>query len=115
MDDVLTIGSNKTKIDGRSKKKIEEEARKKGREIADKLEKKQFRTQFLQIYDEVTRNDKTVEEVLEEVKQKKSRITFSARDFIQNFDNEKIKRWINEEIKMREEGVNDKMQNILNS
>lgn len=101
MSDVLTIGSDKAKIDDRTNQKKIEEAKKKAKEIAEQMVKKQFRTPFIQVYNEVTFNNKTVEDVIEEVNQKKSRMTKVARDYVLNFETERIKQWIEDENNKR--------------
>lgn len=101
MSDVLTIGSDKAKIDDRANQKKIEEAKKKAKEIAEEMVKKQFRTPFIQVYNEVTFNNKTVEDVIEEVNQKKSPMTKVARDYVLNFETERIKQWIEDENNKR--------------
>ena len=88
-----------------------EEAQKKAKEIAEKMVKKQFRTMFLQVYDEVQNHGKTVEDVIEEVNQKKSRMTRSARDFVLNFEPDRIKQWIEDENKDREQALEERLNN----
>ena len=81
------------------------EAKQKAKEIAEKMVKKQFRTMFLQVYEEILKG-KTLEDITEEINQKKSRMTRSARDFVINFEPERIKQWIDDETKEREAAFN---------
>lgn len=102
MSDVVTIGSKDvTKTDEQIKEQKIKEAQEKAKQIAEQMVKRQFRTPFLQVYNEVTFKGKTVENVIEEVNQKKSNMTKIARDFVVNFETERIKQWIDDENKMR--------------
>lgn len=87
-----------------------EEAKKKAKEIAEKMVKKQFRTMFLQVYNEVENNGKVLEDVIAEVNQKKSHMTRSARDFVLNFEPDRIKQWIEDENKERQEALNKRLE-----
>ena len=100
MSEVKTIGSKEVITDGQKqeelkKQKMEETAKK----IAENEVKRQFRTPFLQVYNEVVNNNKTIEDLVEEVSQKKSRMTKFGRDYVTNFDPDRIRQWIEDEKK----------------
>lgn len=102
MSDVVTIGSKEVvPADEQKQQELREqqikEAQEKAKKIAEQMVKKQFRTPFLQVYNEVTFKGKTVEDVIEEVNQKKSNMTRVAREFVLNFELERIKQWIEDE------------------
>lgn len=103
MSEVKTIGSKEVKTDEQKqeelKQKKAEEAKEVAKKIAENIVKKQFRTPFLQVYNEVINNNKSVEDLVEEVKQKKSRMTKFARDYVTEFDPDRIRQWIDDEKK----------------
>ena len=116
--EVRTIGSKEVgespeeraaREDELKQQKIEE-TKQKAKEIAEKMVKKQFRTMFLQVYNEVQNKGKTLEEVIEEINQKKSNMTRSARDFVLNFEPDRIKQWIEDENKERQEALNKQLE-----
>lgn len=112
---VRTIGSKEVGESPEEKAQREEElkeqkiaeAQAKAKEIAEKMVKKQFRTMFLQVYDEIQSKGKTLEDVIEEINQKKSNITRSARDFVLNFEPDRIKQWIEDENNDREKALQE--------
>lgn len=92
MSDILTIGSkeiNNTKQ--LEKKLIEEKAKKAAQEIL----KKKFKTQLSQVVDEINKG-KTLEQVIDDVNNKHSNLTRSARDFVISFKEDVLKEWIND-------------------
>lgn len=101
MSEVKTIGSKEVKTDEQKqeelKQKKAEEAKESAKKIAENIVKKQFRTPFLQVYNEVINNNKSVDDLIEEVKQKKSKMTKFARDYVTEFDTDRIKQWIEDE------------------
>lgn len=101
MSEVKTIGSKEVKTDEQKqeelKQKKAEEVKEVAKKIAENLIKKQFRTPFLQVYNEVINNKKSVEDLIEEVKQKKSKMTKFARDYVTEFEADRIKQWIEDE------------------
>ena len=101
MSDVVTIGSTQVqgKTEEQKKEEIQKAAEENAKKIAENVIKKQFRTPFLQVYNEVVNNNKTIEDLLEEVKQKRSRMTKFARDYVTEFKAETIKEWIEDEKK----------------
>ena len=115
---VRTIGSKEVGESPEEKAQREEElkeqkiaeAQAKAKEIAEKMVKKQFRTMFLQIYDEIQNKGKTLEDVIEEVNQKKSNMTRSARDFALNFEPDRIKQWIEDENNDREKALQEHLK-----
>ena len=112
---VRTIGSKEVGESPEEKAQREEElkeqkiaeAQAKAKEIAEKMVKKQFRTMFLQVYDEIQSKGKTLENVIEEINQKKSNMTHSARDFVLNFEPDRIKQWIEDENNDRERALQE--------
>lgn len=115
---VRTIGSKEVGESPEDKAQREEElkeqkiaeAQAKAKEIAEKMVKKQFRTMFLQVYDEIQNKGKTLENVIEEVNQKKSNMTRSARDFVLNFEPDRIKQWIEDENNDREKALQEHLK-----
>ena len=115
---VRTIGSKEVGESPEDKAQREEElkeqkiaeAQAKAKEIAEKMVKKQFRTMFLQVYDEIQNKGKTLEDVIEEVNQKKSNMTRSARDFVLNFEPDRIKQWIEDENNDREKALQEHLK-----
>lgn len=115
---VRTIGSKEVGESPEDKVQREEElkeqkiaeAQAKAKEIAEKMVKKQFRTMFLQVYDEIQNKGKTLEDVIEEVNQKKSNMTRSARDFVLNFEPDRIKQWIEDENNDREKALQEHLK-----
>lgn len=115
---VRTIGSKEVGESPEDKAQREEElkeqkiaeAQAKAKEIAEKMVKKQFRTMFLQVYDETQNKGKTLEDVIEEVNQKKSNMTRSARDFVLNFEPDRIKQWIEDENNDREKALQEHLK-----
>lgn len=116
--EVRTIGSKEVgespeeraaREDELKQQKIEE-AKQKAKEIAEKMVKRQFRTMFLQVYDKVQNQGKALEEVIDEVNKKKSNMTRSARDFVLNFEPDRIKQWIEDENKERQEALNKQLE-----
>lgn len=115
---VRTIGSKEVGKSPEDKAQREEElkeqkiaeAQAKAKEIAEKMVKKQFRTMFLQVYDEIQNKGKTLEDVIEEVNQKKSNMTRSARDFVLNFEPDRIKQWIEDENNDREKALQEHLK-----
>lgn len=115
---VRTIGSKEVGESPEEKAQREEElkeqkiaeAQAKAKEIAEKMVKKQFRTMFLQVYDEIQNKGKTLEDVIEEVNQKKSNMTRSARDFVLNFEPDRIKQWIEDENNDREKALQEHLK-----
>jgi len=115
---VRTIGSKEVGESPEEKAQREEElkeqkiaeAKAKAKEIAEKMVKKQFRTMFLQVYDEIQNKGKTLEDVIEEINQKKSRMTRSARDFALNFEPDRIKQWIEDENNDREKALQENLK-----
>lgn len=115
---VRTIGSKEVGESPEDKSQREEElkeqkiaeAQAKAKEIAEKMVKKQFRTMFLQVYDEIQNKGKTLEDVIEEVNQKKSNMTRSARDFVLNFEPDRIKQWIEDENNDREKALQEHLK-----
>ena len=115
---VRTIGSKEVGESPEDKAQREEElkeqkiaeAQAKAKEIAEKMVKKQFRTMFLQVYDEIQNKGKTLEDVIEEVNQKKSNMTRSARDFVLNFEPDRIKQWIEDENNEREKALQEHLK-----
>ena len=98
MSEIKTIGSKEVVTnEEQMKQKKAEEAKKAAKKIAENIVKKQFRTPFLQVYNEVINNNKSVEDLIEEVKQKKSRMTKFARDYVTEFETDRIKQWIEDE------------------
>jgi len=101
MSEIKTIGSKEVKTDEEKqeelKQKKAEEAKEAAKKIAENIIKKQFRTPFLQVYNEVVNNNKTVENLIEEVKQKKSLMTKFGRDYVTEFEIDRIKQWIEDE------------------
>lgn len=102
MSDVVTIGSKEVvPSDEQKQQELREkqikEAQEKAKKVAENIVKKQFRTPFLQVYNEVALKGKSVEDVIEEVNQKNSNMTKVARDFVVNFETERIKQWIEDE------------------
>ena len=112
---VRTIGSKEVGESPEEKAQREEElkeqkiaeAQAKAKEIAEKMVKKQFRTMFLQVYDEIQSKGKTLEDVIEEINQKKSNMTHSARDFVLNFEPDRIKQWIEDENNDRKKALQE--------
>ena len=117
---VRTIGSKEVGESPEEKAQREEElkeqkiaeAKAKAKEIAEKMVKKQFRTMFLQVYDEIQNKGKTLEDVIEEINQKKSRMTRSARDFALNFEPDRIKQWIEDENNDREKALQEHLKRM---
>lgn len=115
---VRTIGSKEVGESPEDKAQREEElkeqkiaeAQAKAKEIAEKMVKKQFRTMFLQVYDEIQNKGKTLEDVIEEVNQKKSNMTRSARDFVLNFEPDRIKQWIEDENNDMEKALQEHLK-----
>ena len=115
---VRTIGSKEVGESPEDKAQREEElkeqkiaeAQAKAKEIAEKMVKKQFRTMFLQVYDEIQNKGKTLEDVIEEVNQKKSNMTRSGRDFVLNFEPDRIKQWIEDENNDREKALQEHLK-----
>ena len=115
---VRTIGSKEVGESPEDKAQREEElkeqkiaeAQAKAKEIAEKMVKKQFRTMFLQVYDETQNKGKTLEDVIEDVTQKKSNMTRSARDFVLNFEPDRIKQWIEDENNDREKALQEHLK-----
>lgn len=115
---VRTIGSKEVGESPEEKAQREEElkeqkiaeAQAKAKEIAEKMVKKQFRTMFLQVYDEIQNKGKTLEDVIEEINQKKSNMTRSARDFALNFEPDRIKQWIEDENNDREKALQEHLK-----
>ena len=115
---VRTIGSKEVGESTEDKAQREEElkeqkiaeAQAKAKEIAEKMVKKQFRTMFLQVYDEIQNKGKTLEDVIEEINQKKSNMTRSARDFVLNFEPDRIKQWIEDENNDREKALQEHLK-----
>ena len=115
---VRTIGSKEVGESPEDKAQREEElkeqkiaeAQAKAKEIAEKMVKKQFRTMFLQVYDEIQNKGKTLEDVIEEINQKKSNMTRSARDFVLNFEPDRIKQWIEDENNDREKALQEQLK-----
>lgn len=115
---VRTIGSKEVGESPEDKAQREEElkeqkiaeAQAKAKEIAEKMVKKQFRTMFLQVYDEIQNKGKTLEDVIEEVNQKNSNMTRSARDFVLNFEPDRIKQWIEDENNDREKALQEHLK-----
>ena len=115
---VRTIGSKEVGESPEDKAQREEElkeqkiaeAQAKAKEIAEKMVKKQFRTMFLQVYDEIQNKGKTLEDVIEEINQKKSNMTRSARDFVLNFEPDRIKQWIEDENNDREKALQEHLK-----
>jgi hypothetical protein len=115
---VRTIGSKEVGESPEEKAQREEElkeqkiaeAQAKAKEIAEKMVKKQFRTMFLQVYDEIQNKGKALEDVIEEIKQKKSNMTRSARDFALNFEPDRIKQWIEDENNDREKALQEHLK-----
>lgn len=115
---VRTIGSKEVGESPEDKAQREEElkeqkiaeAQAKAKEIAEKMVKKQFRTMFLQVYDEIQNKGKTLEDVIEEVNQKKSNMTRSASDFVLNFEPDRIKQWIEDENNDREKALQEHLK-----
>lgn len=115
---VRTIGSKEVGESPEEKAQREEElkeqkiaeAQAKAKEIAEKMVKKQFRTMFLQVYDEIQNKGKTLENIIEEVNQKKSNMTRSARDFVLNFEPDRIKQWIEDENNDREKALQEHLK-----
>jgi len=101
MSEVKTIGSKEVVTDEQKQEELKQkkiaEAKEVSKKIAENVVKKQFRTPFLQVYDEVVNKNKTVEDLIEEVKQKKCRMTKFGRDFVTEFEPERIKEWIEDE------------------
>ena len=85
-NDVITIGSKEVK----PQKNVSEIDKQK---IAEELVKKNFKTQFLQVYQECHKN-KTLDQIIDEINNKKSNLTRSARDFVLLFNKETIVKWI---------------------
>lgn len=112
---VRTIGSKEVGESPEEKAQREEElkeqkiaeAQAKAKEIAEKMVKKQFRTMFLQVYYEIQSKGKTLEDVIEEINQKKSNMTHSARDFVLNFEPDRIKQWIEDENNDRKKALQE--------
>ena len=115
---VRTIGSKEVGESPEDKAQREEElkeqkiaeAQAKAKEIAEKMVKKQFRTMFLQVYDEIQNKGKTLEDVIEEVNQKKCNMTRSVRDFVLNFEPDRIKQWIEDENNDREKALQEHLK-----
>lgn len=115
---VRTIGSKEVGESPEDKAQREEElkeqkiaeAQAKAKEIAEKMVKKQFRTMFLQVYDEIQNKGKTLEDVIEEVNQKKCNMTRSARDFVLNFEPDRIKQWIEDENNDKEKALQEHLK-----
>ena len=115
---VRTIGSKEVGESSEEKAQREEElkeqkiaeAQAKAKEIAEKMVKKQFRTMFLQVYDEIQNKGKTLENIIEEINQKKSNMTRSARDFALNFEPDRIKQWIEDENNDREKALQEHLK-----
>lgn len=103
MSEVKTIGSKEVVTDEQKQEELKqkrvEEAKEVAKKIAENIVKKQFRTPFLQVYNEVINNNKSVEDLIEDVKQKKSRMTKFARDYVTEFETDRIKQWIEDEKK----------------
>ena len=98
MSDTI-IGSKERPDSEFSQEEKQEQAAKR---LAEQMVKKQFKTQFLQVLDEVVNKGKTLDAIIEEVNQKKSRMTASAREFVVNFKQERIQEWIDEATKKEE-------------
>lgn len=103
IENVLKIQENKPSVKTIGSKSLEEE---KEEERNSKLEsaveskvkemvKKQFKLQFLQVVEKINKG-MTLDDIIEEVNQKKSNMTKSARDFVVNFKPEVITEWIEE-------------------
>lgn len=103
MSEVKTIGSKEVVTDEQKQEELKQkkiaEAKEVSKKIAENEVKRQFRTPFLQVYNEVVNNNKTVEGLVEEVNQKKSRMTKFGRDYVTNFNPDRIRQWIEEEKK----------------
>lgn len=101
MSEVKTIGSKEVKTDEQKQEELKqkkiEEAKETAKKLAENIVKKQFRTPFLQVYNEVINNNKSLEDLIEEVNQKKSRMTKFARDYVTEFETDRIKQWIEDE------------------
>lgn len=69
--------------------------------------KRKFQTHFVRVYLAVRKEGKTVEQLIEEVDNKKSAFPRATRDFLKLFKPETIKRWIDEldnfEVKKKED------------
>ena len=93
MGEVRTIGSKevgespeeKAQREQEHREKIQEEAKKKARLAVVKT----FQTQLLQIKAELAQN-KTIDDILTEINEKKSRMSRTTRDFCLNFEKDAI-------------------------
>lgn len=65
------------------------------RHQARKMIRQTFVTQFKQVYNKI-KNGQTLQEIIQEVYDKKSNMTKSARDFVLNFKEEVIQEWIDD-------------------
>lgn len=100
---VKTIGSkgvvaDPTKIELDTSNLTEEEKQKIVENIryqARKIIRRSLSTQFKQVYAKILKG-MTLQEVIQEVKDKKSNLTKSARDFVLNFKEEVIQEWIDD-------------------
>jgi hypothetical protein len=103
MSEVKTIGSKEIKTDEQKQEELKQqkiaEAQEKVKKIAENEVKRRFRTPFLQVYDEVVNKNKTIEGLIEEVNQKKSRMTKFGRDYVTEFEPDRIRQWIEDEKK----------------
>ena len=98
MSEVKTIGSKEIVSSEQEREELKKQrAEEAAKKIAENIVKKQFRTPFLQVYDEVVNKNKTIEDLIEEVNQKKCRMTKSGRDYVTNFEPERILQWIEDE------------------
>jgi hypothetical protein len=100
-EDIKTIGSkgvvlspDNLELDTES---LTEEEKKKAvaniRKQARKMIRHTFLSQFKQIYKKY-KNGQTIDEIIQEVRDKKSDMTKSARDFVTNFKKDVIEEWI---------------------
>jgi hypothetical protein len=100
---VKTIGSkgvvaDPTKLELDTSNLTEEEKQKAVENIryqARKIIRQSLSTQFKQVYTKILKG-MTLQEVIQEVKDKKSNLTKSARDFVLNFKEEVIQEWIDD-------------------
>lgn len=66
----------------------------KAQKAAHNIFRKKFKSQFLQVYDEIKKKGKTIQEIREEIDAKKSFLSKSAREFALDMKDEAVERWI---------------------
>lgn len=92
---IKTIGSNGI-ING-DKMSLTDEQREEVRRLAEKEIRKKMNTPFKQVCEKI-KNGQTLQDIIQEVHDKKSNMTRFAREFVVNFKQEIIQKWINDEL-----------------